>query len=185
MKTLPLKVVNWCADTITDPIHRLRFLKLAAHLPDPDPKPARKYPSHFFAVLLAALLTAPAGWILVRHALRRPLRISRSSSLLQARMRDKFPRSGRLRNRPAPKRSATACASTITTRPRRRFDPTPPFAPPSHSTSMESTAPSLPESSITPPKATKRHSTPNKTASSKGLVNPCWTTSGELSPTTS
>ncbi|MGH9595070.1 MAG: N-acetylmuramoyl-L-alanine amidase [Bryobacteraceae bacterium] len=70
MKTpaaLPLRVVNWCADTIADPVHRLRFLQVAARLP--DPKPARKYRSHLFAALVVVLLIAP-GWILVHRAAR-------------------------------------------------------------------------------------------------------------------
>ena len=68
-KSLPdtHRLVNWCAGRIADPVHRLRFLKGAARLPEPAPQ-KRTWRPRTLTLLAIALGPVAGGLILIRIA---------------------------------------------------------------------------------------------------------------------
>jgi hypothetical protein len=61
------RLVNWCAGRIADPVHRLRFLKGAARLPEPAPQ-KRTWRPRTLTLLAIALAPVAGGLILIRIA---------------------------------------------------------------------------------------------------------------------
>jgi hypothetical protein len=61
-------LVNWCAGLIADPVHRLKFLKVTARLPEPPPPPTKRRWPRTVALTAMALALMAGGFILIRVA---------------------------------------------------------------------------------------------------------------------